>query len=228
MSMDVEAHNLAGSAQSVRLDTNPDACPVCHRSIHPRLITIAIQPENERCQAIFRCTHRGCQSLFIADYRLVGPMNIGRPSFLLTSVAPRTAKPIDSPQTVRELSPTFALISEQVESAEAAQLDQLVGIGLRKALEFLMKDFAVSQHPEKEDAIRKSLLASCIGEYVTDANVKECAKRAAWLGNDETHYTRKWESKDVKDLRTLVRLTVNWIDNVLLTKKYVEEMGSGH
>ena len=54
--------------------------------------------------------------------------------------------------------------------------------------------------------------------------MKECAKRAAWLGNDETHYTRKWEDKDVKDLKLLVHLTVNWIDNVLLTQKYISEM----
>jgi hypothetical protein len=56
--------------------------------------------------------------------------------------------------------------------------------------------------------------------------VKECAKRAAWLGNDETHYTRKWETKDVSDLKLLVKLTVNWIDNVLLTEKYIAEMGT--
>lgn len=51
--------------------------------------------------------------------------------------------------------------------------------------------------------------------------------RAVWLGNDETHYVRKWEEKDVNDLKLLVRLTVNWIDNVLLTKKYIADMSAG-
>ena len=70
-------------------------------------------------------------------------------------------------------------------------------------------------------------LAKCIDTYVSDQNVLQCAKRAAWLGNDETHYIRKWSDKDVSDLYLLVRLTVNWIDNHLLTKSYITEMPSG-
>lgn len=31
-------------------------------------------------------------------------------------------------------------------------------------------------------------------------------ERAAWLGNDETHYVRKWPEKDVKDLKSLNRI----------------------
>jgi hypothetical protein len=85
----------------------------------------------------------------------------------------------------------------------------------------------VSQHPDEEKHIRDSSLGTCISGYVTDQNFQACAQRATWLGNDETHYTRKWETKDVKDLKILVKLTVNWIDNVLLTKKYVEEMEAG-
>ena len=100
----------------------------------------------------------------------------------------------------------------------------MTGIGLRKALEFLVKDFALKEHPDKEDAIKKTFLGSCIENYIDDANVKECARRAAWLGNDETHYLRKWTDKDVKDLKLLITLTVHWIDNVLLTRKYLAEM----
>ncbi len=103
----------------------------------------------------------------------------------------------------------------------------MVGIGLRKALEFLIKDYAGSLNPADDAAIKASTLAQCITRYITDVNVKACAERAAWLGNDETHYIRKWDSKDVKDLRTLVHLVVNWIDNSLLTKKYLEGMQRG-
>ena len=94
-----------------------------------------------------------------------------------------------------------------------------------KSLEFLIKDFALSEHPEQADKIRDMLLGPCITQYVSEPNIKECARRAAWLGNDETHYTRRWENKDIDDLKLLVRLTVNWIDNSILTKKYIHEMG---
>jgi hypothetical protein len=121
----------------------------------------------------------------------------------------------------------FVSIYNQSLAAEAKELDQLVGIGMRKALEFLIKDYAVSENQGKGDEIRKITLANCIAQYVTDPNVKECAKRATWLGNDETHYTRKWESKDVTDLKLLVKLTVNWIDNAVMTKNYIADMSSG-
>ncbi len=47
---------------------------------------------------------------------------------------------------------------------------------------------------------------------------------AFWLGNDETHYLRKWEQHDVDDLVTLIKLTTNWIEIEHLSKSYVEEM----
>lgn len=115
-------------------------------------------------------------------------------------------------------------IYDQALVAESQSLSQMVGIGIRKSLEFLIKDYAILQNPDKAEEIKKETLAKCISLYIADQNVKECAKRAAWLGNDETHYMRKWEMKDIGDLKRLVRLTVNWIDNVLLTKAYVSEM----
>lgn len=136
-------------------------------------------------------------------------------------VAPKTA---DFSEEISNLSPTFVAIYNQALAADSESLDHLVGIGLRKALEFLIKDFAVDQNPDKEESIRKMTLANCIKTYANDPNIQSCATRAAWLGNDETHYTRKWIDKDINDLRLLIRLTVNWIENVLLTAKYSQEM----
>lgn len=50
------------------------------------------------------------------------------------------------------------------------------------------------------------------------------AERATWLGNDETHYVRKWENKDLKDLKNLIDLTVYFISMSLKALKYQEEM----
>ena len=53
---------------------------------------------------------------------------------------------------------------------------------------------------------------------------KSVALRATWLGNDESHYYRKWEEKDFEDLKTFLRLTINSIENQLLVEKYENEM----
>ncbi len=49
-----------------------------------------------------------------------------------------------------------------------------------------------------------------------DLRVRQCAERAIWLGNDETHYERRWMGKDLQDLKVLTKLTVNWIHSEAL------------
>lgn len=226
MHIDTNIGDLGGGQEGVRFLQTPDVCPRCHRSVHPKFSFGALLRERQLAQIVFRCTHQKCQELFVATYANTHKSSSGRPEYELRCVAPQSVRQAKFPDTVTATSPAFVMIFDQTLEAEAYGLDQLVGIGLRKALEFLVKDYAVSEHAGNEESIRKSTLASCITEYVSDENVKECARRAAWLGNDETHYTRKWETKDINDLKLLVRLTVNWIDNALLTKKYIAEMAA--
>ena len=226
MHIDTAAIRLEGSQENIRLGGTPDVCPRCHRGVHPKCITVAYL-DMSTTQAIFRCTHQKCQEFFIATYNYANRVEQGRHLYMLSFTSPIKAKAENFPKTVQDVSPTFVEIFNQVVDAESNSLEQLVGIGLRKALEFLVKDYASSENPDNVEAIRKSQLGNCITQYVSDTNVKECAKRAAWLGNDETHYIRKWDSKDVSDLKLLVKLTVNWIDNALLTKKYIAEMEAG-
>ena len=41
------------------------------------------------------------------------------------------------------------------------------------------------------------------------------SQRAAWIGNDETHYVRKWEEKDIEDLKILIDHVVKFIKREL-------------
>ncbi|MGO9290312.1 MAG: hypothetical protein ACLQIJ_16385 [Polyangia bacterium] len=40
----------------------------------------------------------------------------------------------------------------------------------------------------------------------------------------QVHYERRWVDKDITDLKRLITLSANWIENALLTRKYVAEM----
>ena len=138
------------------------------------------------------------------------------------------------PESIQEISPTFSDVYNQALASEAFELSQLTGIGLRKALEFLIKDFAITRIDEdeddekkkKEEEIRAMFLGACINKYIDDRRLKATAHRASWLGNDETHYTRRWEDKDIEDLKVLIQLTMNWVENVLLTDEYTDSMPS--
>ena len=101
-------------------------------------------------------------------------------------LAPQTPEEAQLPESVVDVSSNFVEIYNQALAAEAFGLDQITGIGLRKALEFLIKDFLINQNPQSADEVKAKMLGKCIDENVTDANIKATAKLATWLGNDET------------------------------------------
>ena len=222
----ITASDTEGTTHQLYLEDQPDFCPNCHAHIIPVLLLCRVKhkPAKAGLSVVFECAGRECRCLFISDYRQTqaGPAGLLTYSFIRS--LPVTAKRERFSSEISNLSEMFVEVYNQAMAAEAAQLDQLTGIGLRKALEFLVKDYAIGRHPEQKGEIEGLWLSKCIDRFIDDPNVKACATRAAWLGNDETHYIRKWLDRDISDLKVLIRLTVNWIENVLLTEKYTSEM----
>jgi len=132
-------------------------------------------------------------------------------------------------EEIAALSPGFLAIYDQASQAEAAGLDQLCGPGYRKALEFLVKDYVktFTENAGQKKAIEETPLGACIPKFVTDEKVKSCVRRATWLGNDETHYVRKWDGKDIGDLKKLIDLTVYWVSSEILTRQLEKSMPDG-
>jgi len=220
--LEIDVKDEVGLSHSVSF-SDPDSCPVCHLSIRPMYVTSVLR--ESVLQVVYECPSYACRSLFLATFE-EALVRSGRIYFDIEMLFPITAGEIDVPDQIRKLSPSYVKIMEQTAFAEELKLDELVGIGMRKALEFLLKDYIGHKEPDA-DEIRSLPLASCIHKYIDDPRVKSCAQRAAWLGNDETHYVRRWDDKDVRDLKTLIRLTQNWIDNDLEYERYLAEMPNG-
>ena len=127
-------------------------------------------------------------------------------------------------ETISKISPTFAAIYNQAHKAELTGLDLACGPAYRKSLEFLIKDYIIGLNPSDDATIKGMALAACITKYAKDSRVVAVAERAVWLGNDEVHYERKWEAKDLDDLKNLIQLTMHWIEMEELTRKAVSEM----
>ena len=125
---------------------------------------------------------------------------------------------------IQKLSNDFCNIFAEAHKAEQHKLSLVAGPGYRKALEFLIKDYVIALKPDDKDKIEKMMLGNCLATYVEDDKIKQTAKRAAWLGNDETHCVRKWEDKDVNDLKKLISLTRHWIEMEQLTKDFLQDM----
>jgi Domain of unknown function (DUF4145) len=228
MSLNIVPEDINGKADSLyEYDRDPDFCPVCHRHIKPKRYIASSSPYNfgyERLQIIFRCTNANCDNLFIATYVRDTTISRYSPVFQLNRLSPLTAQETNFSETIEKLSPSFIEIYNQAIEAESSELNQIAGMGLRKALEFLIKDFAIDRNPNDAQKIKETALGNIIKNYVDDPRLKDTAERATWLGNDETHYVRKWADKDITDLKLLIKLSVNWIENVLLTEQYASNM----
>ena len=204
------------------VDKIPDICPLCQKGINP--IQHIVVRKEERLEAVFQCPIAECKRLFISYYK---PHWVGgkysKGVFFLGS-APYNILPKDFSEEIKKMSPQFCEIYNQAKEADERKLGKICGAGYRKALEFLIKDYLISLRKDERDVIAKKRLGDCINEYIPDARLKHCAKRAAWLGNDETHFIKKWEEKDLSDLKNLIGLTLHWLESEMLTEQIIGEM----
>lgn len=211
--------------QEASLDILPDECPYCHVKIHPYIIANSFPnlESNEYLEVAYKCTNSTCKHLFVAQYFNL-PNSSDEWRYVFSHILRATPKvTTDFPDLVIALSPEFVAVYTQAEKAEATGLDKIAGMGYRKALEFLTKDYLIHLEPSQGNIIKSKLLGACISD-VTDQRIQNLAKRAAWLGNDETHYVRKWVSKDISDLKTLIKMVVHHIDADLVYQDIMRTM----
>ena len=218
MSITVKGNNGLSETYEVTLNELPSRCPFCHRSIRP-IPGYGFIIDRD-WQILMNCPDKACRQSFIGYYKSTGS-HMGYYSGR-TSVGSLQTRQF--PATIIDISASFVKIYNESFSAEQQGLLEVCGVGYRKALEFLIKDYSILKHPDKQAEIEKKLLGPCINDYVKDEKVKFVAKRAVWLGNDETHYVRKWEGKNLEDLKKLIDLTLHWIEAEVLTESFGIEM----
>jgi hypothetical protein len=106
----------------------------------------------------------------------------------------------------------FREIYSQSAAAEFKGLNEIAGIGYRRAIEFLLKDYAIQEHPTEKDKIIKATLIQVIKDSFSTSTYLPLLERAAWLGNDETHYERKHPEFDVQDLKKVMWYIITDLD----------------
>ncbi len=197
----------------------PDKCPFCHKSIRPNQITGYVHGTN--LDVFFSCPDPACLKTFIGYYEY-NRLSQGQSYYGRTSLGSLLGRVFS--KQIHEVSEFFTTIYNQSLAAEQQGLTEICGVGYRKSLEFLIKDYAIKNNSDKKEIIEKIQLSKVIEEYVSDSNIKSVAKRAAWLGNDETHYIKKWEGKNLEDMKKLIDLTVHWIEMEILTASFTKDM----
>lgn len=213
----MQRHEVMVDGERCSIDARdiPNICTMCHNYIVPHLHGTPYINRQRDIYITYGCP--SCGQLLLASYSKAVY------DLILLNVGPNSYRSHIFNPEINQLSPRFSDIFNESQKAESDGLLEICGPGYRKSLEILIKDYLIHLAQEEEDDIKKRPLGTCINQ-INNAQIQVCAKRATWLGNDETHYVRKWENKDLSDLKTLIRLVVNFIENDVLAAKYLEEM----
>jgi hypothetical protein len=200
------------SSDIEHLNTVPDKCPICHHSISPEFHVAYYSTHDipsTGIDVVWRCPSKQCNRLFISYYE----------NKIFKYSTPNLPENVIVEENISIFSQRFSTIYTQALAAKEYGLNELVGIGLRKALEILIKDYCIYKNAAEIEKIKKNTLNDCINQYC-ESYVQRSAHKCRVLGNDETHYERKYEERDINDLEKLLKITLYWINAEFLLDSY--------
>lgn len=193
-------------------------CPICNNSIAPVEKSKFFNSDSKKYFFMFECP--ACNKGFITHYNYTNERkiknNISYNMLKLVNSYPKVPELHQFDENIKKLSSNFCEIFNQAYVAEQMNLNEIAGIGYRKALEFLIKDYCIDKNKEQEEKIKKEPLSQVITNYILSDKIRNLAKASIWIGNDETHYVRKYEDKDIKDLKRFISATVAYITYELI------------
>ena len=205
----------------------PELCPICKAKIQPQELAysgFADNKDNLFLSIMHLCKH--CYKAFLVLYSL----NKGNNGIAFASeivfIEPNYHEKEEFKKEVRDMSPDFVKIYNQALQAESLRMDEIAGIGYRKAFEFLVKDFFIKLNPAEDD--KTKIIDTPLSKFFSDEkaspyklkneSLNELALASVWIGNDFAHYYRKHEEYNLPDLKELINATLHQISVELFTQ----------
>jgi hypothetical protein len=140
-----------GGQGKIKISTHPDTYPVCLHGIDPRFrFGYGI---GARSELVYQCPRQDCRHLFIAYYSAsVTNGKVGE-IFHFRRLEPQSHNECEFSEQITSVSTDFVRIFNQAQHAEELSLSDIAGPGYRKALEFLIKDYATLRNPDASEDI---------------------------------------------------------------------------
>ncbi len=201
----------------------PNTCSICKCGIDPKTINKFIYKYNDINRIIVTYQCPICDDLIFAFYE------IGSDSYYET-INDEILHPfrvIGNNQTknfsdeIKEVSKRFVDIYNDTYIAEQAGCKEIIGVGYRRAFEFLIKDFAIKYNPNDAEKISNMTLSQCVNCYSPDEETKQLLLKASWIGNDFAHYKNKHKDIKLDDLKQLIMLSLGSIESYIKKKNYI-------
>lgn len=191
----------------------PNNCPHCSAIMTPDICGYG-ESSNSSTESFIkfgllsRCTEKKCRKYFAIEYSY----SYTNKETKLLPYQYRPPMKVDLPENIEQVSPTFVEIYTQATKAEEEGLNQISGIGYRKSIEFLIKDYVIFLNDKDEEIVKKEFLGKVIEKHLSHfPRLHSLAKAATWIGNDETHYVRRHNDKDLRDMKQFIKSTAHFI-----------------
>lgn len=192
-----------------------DVCPLCHTAsvALPVFEDLRYLSQSYILHTFYICP--ACGNAYFAKYKSnyidKNEVDFGN----AIRVQPRKTTIQSFSDDVVKLSPDFVAVYNEASQVEQHGLEKICGAGYRRAFEYLLKDYLISQYPDKSEQIADAQMYDIINdknkEYNMPLKIVEIAKRCAWLGNDHSHYRVKHTNADLEDLKAAIDILYYWI-----------------
>ena len=190
----------------------PLFCPHCGVSTDAHFRENSIFALNEELyllSIVYECTD--CEKKFLVVWEYNNSNKNGNmPIFIYPSAFVNLQS-----ESIEKFSPRFIEMYNQALQAETNNNLDLAAMGYRAALEILIKDYAIKELDIEEEVVIKKSLFEAIEEYLNSGNFPNLANVAdvvRLLGNDYTHYHRKYPQHDFSVLKKYMDIFVKLIE----------------
>lgn len=184
----------------------PVECPHCGAYSTPQIVAHTSLLNSGMKIWLFIFHNDCCDKKSFALYKIQD----GTIEFL--GILPTVHKVPKLPDSIHEISPRFVDLYRQSFDAEQNSYFELAGSGYRNAIEVLIKDYAIQELNAPEKEVCKKKLSQAIETYLPNINASISADVMRVLGNDYTHYERKYEAIDFQVLKRYLQIFINSID----------------
>lgn len=181
----------------------PKICPHCHKEMVPTIVTqseVQNYNQNKVFAILVRCNI--CSSFYAVEYIYSNPRQ--NPKQILVPYYYSPTVDLDIPDNIKEISEDFEEIYTQSETAYQLNLNQIAGMGYRKSIEFLVKDFLIFLKPDDADRILNLTINKAIAE-IDNQKLQNLARMTNYLANDQVHIKTLHPTKDIDDLREFLK-----------------------
>lgn len=173
----------------------PNKCPYCNKDISPNCkdkksyndCLISIGELRQYAVEYHQCIH--CKKPIFVIKQEVSVAQSIKKSEILHCYPIATSEHI--PKRIKNLSPTAFETYNQTIAAKESGFVNLVGAGLRIALEWLVWDYLIKIKDKKESELEKLKLYEKINLMSSDFYTEVCTRLIRLFGNDSVHIIKQ-------------------------------------